>query len=274
MYNAITEQIVRSIRNYETINGLADMWREPVVRLAAIKTINLAWLKQAVSLDHLLPADILPDAESVICFFIPFHISVVQSNAAPGPVSAEWALAYIKTNELIAAINRDIGALLEKNGYRAGKFPATHNFDEVTLISRWSHRHVAYLAGLGTFGINNMLITEKGCCGRIGSMVTNYNCGGYDGSGTPGSAGAGLLRVNAAPAAEKCLNKINGGCGICRKKCEAGAYPAGAAGGFDRRTCYAKCLENAELHKNLGFADVCGKCLAALPCSVAEPRLS
>jgi epoxyqueuosine reductase QueG len=272
MYNTITEQIVRSIRNYETINGLANMWREPVVRLAPIKTMNLAWLRQAVSSDHLFPADILPDAESVICFFIPFHKSVVQSNAAPGPASAEWALAYIKTNELIAVINRDIEALLEKNGYRAGKIPATHNFDETTLISHWSHRHIAYLAGLGAFGINNMLITEKGCCGRIGSMVTNYSC---DGSGHDRSRYGGFGSSELAPpgttdaASEKCLNKINGSCGVCRKKCEAGAY---TAGGFDRRACYAKCLENAELHKNLGFADVCGKCLAALPCSVAEPR--
>jgi epoxyqueuosine reductase QueG len=264
MHNAITKRIVQSIRDYEKAGGLANMWREPVVRFAAIKTMNLAWLKQAAVPDHLFPADVLPDAESVICFFIPFHQSIIQSNAAPGPASAEWALAYIKTNELIALINQDIEALLAEHGYLAGKIPATHNFDETTLLSRWSHRHVAYLAGLGAFGINNMLITEKGCCGRIGSMVTNYRYGGYGEAGPPIPGAA-----DAAPATEKCLNKINGGCGLCRKKCEAGAYPAG--GGFDRRACYAKCLENAELHRSLGFADVCGKCLVALPCSVAEP---
>ncbi|MDR2143313.1 MAG: hypothetical protein LBP29_02975 [Treponema sp.] len=259
MYNAITGRIARSIGDYEKAAGLDSMWREPVVRFAATETMDLAWLKQAVSSDHLLPADILPDAKSVICFFVPFHKSVVQSNAAPGPASAEWALAYIKTNELIAVINRDIEALLEKNGYRAGKIPATHNFDETTLISRWSHRHIAYLAGLGTFGMNNMLITEKGCCGRIGTMVTNYRYAGHDGAA-----------ITAVP--EKCLNKINGSCGLCRKKCEAGAYPADAPGSFDRRACYAKCLENAELHKSLGLADVCGKCVAGLPCSLSEPR--
>jgi epoxyqueuosine reductase QueG len=263
MHNAIPKRIVQSIRDYEKSGGFANMWREPVVRLAATTTMNLAWLKQAAAPDHLLPADILPDAESVICFFIPFHQSVIQSNAAPGPASAEWALAYIKTNELIALINRDIEALLEEHGYRAGKIPATHNFDETTLLSRWSHRHVAYLAGLGAFGINNMLITEKGCCGRIGSMVTNYRYGGHGEAGPPIPGPA-----DAAPAGEKCLNKINGSCGLCRKKCEAGAYPAA---GFDRRACYAKCLENAELHRSLGFADVCGKCLVALPCSAAEP---
>jgi epoxyqueuosine reductase QueG len=260
MFDAITGRITRSIGDYEKANGLADMWREPVVKIISAKKVKHEWLKQAVAPDHLAPADILPDAKSVICFFIPFHGSVVQSNAAPGPASAEWALAYIKTNDLIAMINRDIEALLAENGYRAGKIPATHNFDETTLVSRWSHRHIAYLAGIGAFGINNMLITEKGCCGRIGSIVTNYEYGEH----VPDTAHA-----DTAPA-EKCLNKINRSCGLCRKKCEAGAYPAA---GFDRRACYAKCLENAELHKNLGFADVCGKCLAALPCSLAAPRL-
>jgi epoxyqueuosine reductase QueG len=273
MYNAITERITRSVGDYEKAGKLDAMWREPIVKIISEKNVNHAWLKQAVSPDHLSPADILPDAKSVICFFIPFHKSVVQSNAAPGSASAKWALAYIKTNDLIAVINRDIEALLVENGYRAGKIPATHNFDETTLISRWSHRHIAYLAGLGTFGIHNMLITEKGCCGRIGSIVTNYECGEYAPDTARASAAvyaSGTAYADTAPA-EKCLNKTNGSCGLCRKKCESGAYPADASAGFDRRACYAKCLENAELHKNLGFADVCGKCLVALPCSLSEP---
>ena len=101
MYNAITGRITRSIGGYERANGLADMWREPVVKIISEMNVKHAWLNQAVSPDHLSPADILPDAKSVICFFIPFHKSVVLSNAVPGPASAKWALAYIKTNALI-----------------------------------------------------------------------------------------------------------------------------------------------------------------------------
>ena len=50
---------------------------------------------------------------------------------------------------------------------------ATHNFDEAKLVSYWSQKHVAYMAGLGKFGLHHMIITEKGCCGRLGSIVTN-----------------------------------------------------------------------------------------------------
>ncbi|WP_338094171.1 hypothetical protein [Methanorbis furvi] len=38
---------------------------------------------------------------------------------------------------------------------------------------RWSHRHFAVLAGLGTFGVNNMLITRMGCYGRVSSFAAS-----------------------------------------------------------------------------------------------------
>jgi epoxyqueuosine reductase len=35
----------------------------------------------------------------------------------------------------------------------------------------WSHKSAVYAAGLGTFGVNQMLITQAGCAGRIGSLL-------------------------------------------------------------------------------------------------------
>ena len=40
---------------------------------------------------------------------------------------------------------------------------------------------------------------------------------------------------------------------------------------FDRKRCYAVCLHNEERHRELGKADVCGKCLAGVPCSFVDP---
>ena len=39
--------------------------------------------------------------------------------------------------------------------------------------SNWSERHVAYVCGLGTFGLSKGLITERGMAGRFGSIVTD-----------------------------------------------------------------------------------------------------
>jgi len=120
-----------------------------------------------------LPKDFLPEAKTVVTYFIPFDESITKSNINDKYSSKEWAVAYIETNKLILDLNTFIKNELEKIGYKSNVIPATHNFDEKKLISDWSHRHVAVIAGLGTFGLNNMIITEKGCCGRVGSFVTD-----------------------------------------------------------------------------------------------------
>ena len=69
-------------------------------------------------------------------------------------------------------------------------------------MSDWSHKHVAYIAGLGSFGRHHMLITDKGCCGRIGSVVTD-------------------AAIPATPRSdrERCLFKADGSCGKCLERC-------------------------------------------------------
>jgi len=132
--------------------------------------------------------------------------------------------------------------------------PATHHFDPVKLISDWSHRHIAYIAGLGRFGVNHMLITASGCCGRFGSFVTSLE-----------------LELDPRPGKEACLYYHDGSCLECVGRCPRDAL---AADVFDRHACYGQCLENAARFKAMGTADVCGKCLAGVPCSIMDPVIS
>jgi epoxyqueuosine reductase QueG len=253
MYNEIIETIKTALNDYEK-NYQLELWKKPIIEIISAKNTKLRILKQAVSVEHLMPYDILSDAKSIISFFIPFQENIVKSNIKGTMASDEWAIAYIKTNDLIKTINNNIESLMEKNGYKTGKIPATHNFDMEKLISNWSHRHIAYIAGIGTFGVNNMLITENGCCGRFGSIIINYELDEYK---------------KIKKTKEKCLNKLNGSCGICQKKCVANAYDNN---NYDRHRCYKQCLKNAEYHKNIGYVDICGKCLVGLPCSIKEPQ--
>jgi epoxyqueuosine reductase QueG len=252
MRNKIIETIGTTVVDYEKNNRL-KLWKKPIIEIIPAKDRKLEILKEAVSVEHLMPYDILPDAKSVISFFIPFQENIVKSNIKGTMASKEWAIAYIKTNDLIGVINRNIEELMGRNGYKTGKIPATHNFSIEKLLSDWSHRHIAYIAGIGTFGMNNMLITENGCCGRFGSIIINYELKEYK----------QIDEIN-----EKCLNKLNGSCGICQKKCIINAYENN---NYDRYKCYKQCLENAEYHKKIGYADICGKCLVGLPCSTKEP---
>ena len=256
----VPDLIQKCISAFEKENKVEKMWKTPLC--AAIKTNHplIPELKKSVSQDHLLPEDLLPDAKSIVVFFLPFENYISESNAVGESPSNEWAKAYILTNTLISYINDEIEKTLKKQNINIAKILATSNFNKEKLMSFWSHRHIAWIAGLGTFGINNMFITSMGCCGRFGSFITNVD-----------SSSLGIPSNDSGPQAEKCLTKRNAACSLCLKKCNYGAY---TETGFDRHTCYTTCKKNgAHFHNTYGLADaeVCGKCLVGLPCSTKAP---
>ena len=215
---AMIEKFVADyVRSYPLEKG-TNTWLPPLVAYADAADPLLLRLKDIISPSHAIPTDFLPDAQTVIAYFLPFGYLVVESNIPGRESSRTWALAYVETNTLILDLNTALAYELERHGYQAAPIPATHNFDKVKLISDWSHRHVAYIAGLGKFGLNNMLITAQGCCGRVGTIVTN-------------------VKVKATPrvSSEYCLYKVNGSCGICVQQCVNNALHEKS---FNRQQCY------------------------------------
>ena len=208
-------------------------------------------LKDEIGPSHVMPQDLLEDAQSVIAYFIPFDQEVIRSNTHGCNASEAWAMTYIETNRLIVHLNHFISKALERQGYRTAVLPPTHHFDEEKLISDWSHKHVAYIAGLGRFGLHHLLITEKGCCGRLGSFVTDAE-----------------VRISDRPDSEFCLHKNHQSCKACIEKCANGSLTQDS---YDRHLCYEMCLKNAKIYKNEGLADVCGKCSCGVPCSSINP---
>ena len=226
-------------------------WRKPLVGFADAADALFERLKTAVRPSHAVPSDLLSGARTVIVYFLPFERDIVRSNRQSAHASAPWAVAYVETNQLIRDVNRHLCALLAAKGFACADLPPTHNFDTEQLMSDWSHKHAAYIAGLGTFGTHHLLITDSGCCGRFGSLITDA-----------------AIRPTERTDGTGCLAKYNGTCGVCIKRCAAGAL---TEAGFDRHRCYALLLENAELHRQTGLADVCGKCSAVVPCSFHNP---
>ena len=239
------------VKNYPVIKETITSWQEPVVAFASAEDPLFLSLKDTISPSHALPRDLLTDAQTVITYFIPFPKNIVLSNHTGQTASQEWAKAYIETNQLILDLNLHIHNILLQQDYDSCILPATHNFDTKKLISDWSHRHVAFIAGLGKFGLNNMLITEKGCCGRLGSIISTLKL-------------LPTLRSNL----ENCLHYRRGICKKCISRCVNDALTETS---FDRQRCYNMCLQNAKNFSELGLADVCGKCLIHLPCSFTKP---
>lgn len=229
----------------------ATRWGEPVVGFASAADPLFAEAKRSVSATHALPGDLLPGAATVIAWFVPFERSVATSNIPGVEASREWAAAYGETNVLLAAIGARLVELLESRGHRAAAPAPTHQFDRTRLVSDWSHRHAAVAAGLGAFGHHNMLITARGCCGRLGTLATTA-----------------AIEPDPPRAGPACLHKAGKGCLRCVRRCVNEAL---RGDGFDRFLCWAQCQANGERFRDLGTAHVCGKCLVGVPCSFTDP---
>jgi epoxyqueuosine reductase QueG len=162
----------------------------------------------------------------------------------------------VETNDLIGRISQALDDFLTAQGFKSGLTPATHNFDEIKLMARWSHKHLAHLAGLGRFGVHHMLITPAGSAGRFGSFVTEADLGNHP-----------LMETGAA-----CLVKAGHKCGKCIEACPVDAI---SETGFDRRRCWDRLLENQKALDYISdlpaSTHVCGKCAAVMPCSFIDP---
>jgi epoxyqueuosine reductase QueG len=127
--------------------------------------------------------------------------------------------------------------------------------------SNWSERHTAFIAGLGTFCLTYSFITEKGCAGRFGSVITDLSL-----SPTPRTA-ASLM--------ENCIYDAEGTCGDCIARCPAGAVTPEKK---DHITCMNFIAEKilSEYPQKYGniYAGGCGKCQTGVPCARANPNKS
>lgn len=242
----IKDEIRRLISDMVMHSGHEKLFREPLVGFASADDPLFLELKKIVDEKHLLPFDLLPDAKTVVSFFIPFTEAVVDSNRENADTSREWAEAYVSGNKLINDIALMLKEELKKKDIKCESVKATHNYDTETLKSAWSHRSAAFIAGLGRFGLNRMLITSVGGAGRYGSVVISEE-----------------ISPDARPSNEPCSYFDNKGCKYCVVSCPTNAL---TLDGFDKHKCHDFLIENSKMFTDIGLCDVCGKCVVG-PCA-------
>ncbi|UCG13130.1 MAG: epoxyqueuosine reductase [Deltaproteobacteria bacterium] len=240
------------VATYAAAAGAQNWWRKPL--LATAQADERFDILPEIAFDgHFLPSQLLSSVKAVVVFFLPFTIDLVNENSPGKFPCRNWGLAYEATNELIGMVAERMQDYLAGGGYQSALTPATHNFDEVRLVSRWSHKHLAYLSALGRFGVNAQLITPSGCAGRLGSLVTEADLGDSP----------------LVEAQELCLHKAGQQCLKCAERC-----PVQAVGehGIDRKCCWDRLRFNIERTEKLSglheTTHVCGKCAVNVPCSV------
>ncbi|MCX7861410.1 MAG: hypothetical protein N2449_00240 [Bacteroidales bacterium] len=249
MYKIIKEWIRRFVIENDTDN----LFDEPLVECSSTSNALFSDLKLIAHNNHCYPNELLSDCRSVFVYFIPYKKHVVSSNIHGSLASELWAKAYINANTLIENLNQSISKKIIEYGYQCVTISATHNFNADTLTSYWSHKHIAFICGLGSFGLHQMIITEKGCCGRLSSFVTNIPISDYF----------------SKPSTINCLYFKENSCTQCMSRCVTGSL---SLENFNRHLCYNQCLTNKEKYLYLGIADVCGKCMVGVPCSTQKPR--
>ena len=205
-------------------------------------------LKQHIGPWHCLPTDFLPEAETVITYFIPFtkEVALGPKNEPEGcPV---WSEAYITINQHFHVVNQAVQDYLESQGYKAAQIKPPRAYDPETFHAPWSHRSTAVSAGLATLGVNNLAITAKGSGGRFCSLITSAK-----------------LEPGCEAPKKVCPYPETGKCGLCIKACPAGALTGGPT---NKAACQEELNKNPERLKKLNakyIADICGKCLSVCP---------
>jgi epoxyqueuosine reductase len=123
------------------------------------------------------PRAIWPEVTTVIVIGIPVSLPIVET--AP---SIWYHELYRTVNTLLDTSALRIATFLNARGFPSVCLPRD-GYGSIGVLKEkpvtfFSHRHAAYLAGLGTFGINNMLLTPQfGPRVRFTSIFTSAEIG-------------------------------------------------------------------------------------------------
>lgn len=186
------------------------------------------------------PGSFMPGCRSVIVFGIPVQKSIV--NTAP---SIWYKEHYNALNSYLDHCALRVAMELENAGFSAVSVPRD-GYNGVKALKKspstfFSHRHAVYLAGLGTFGLNNVILTE-----RYGPRIRFVS----------------VFTTAVLPYSEPLKKQICNRCGKCVKACPVGAlstimYP-------EASTDVVKCIERTDGLAAEGKYP-CGICIAVCP---------
>ncbi|WP_325530259.1 4Fe-4S binding protein [Sporomusa sp.] len=249
MKEKVTEFVLNSpLNTVKELNNL-HIWNQPLVGVASANDSLWERLKEpdAVGPQHLSPQEWLQGAASVISYFLPFTEPIRRSNWPDDLPSTEWLYGRYEGAMLNDALRRFIVSLVEGAGGHAVAPALDSRFAVAGLRSNWSERHVAFVAGLGTFSLSRSMITSLGSAGRFGSVIVDTEL---------------QPTVRAyRKVDEYCVN-----CGVCIDRCPPRAI---SKAGKDNAICSHYV---AEMKVKYAPRYGCGKCQTAVPCEGRNPR--
>ena len=167
-----------------------------------------------------------------------FHLSDAILEEIENQPTPLYFHHYQRVNILLDTIGLIVTSAIQDLGYQAIPIPASQIVDWKTQKGHLSHKHVAWAAGLGWIGRNNLLVNEQlGSRIRLVTILTD------------------LPLVINSPSIKDC-----GSCLDCLSLCPAGAIKVRQEE-FDHLRCYEQLRTFA---KTLHFShNICGVCVKA-----------
>ena len=201
---------------------------------------------EAVGPHHKTPEAWLPGARSVVSWFLPFTAAVRAANRDGDLPAREWLYGRIEGQAFIQALSAHLVEALAGVGIGAVAPAIDPRFAVIERRSNWSERHVAFIAGVGTFGLSRSIITARGSAGRLGSVVLD-------------------AALPATPRAYSALEEHCSHCGECIPRCPPGAI---SAAGKEHGPCSAW-LDDMKVRFVPRYG--CGKCQTGVSCEAGIP---
>ncbi|MDD2733846.1 MAG: epoxyqueuosine reductase [Desulfuromonadaceae bacterium] len=242
----------------------------PLIGFAAAEDPIFTEYKQTIGPFHQTPVEVLASvlgaavrAASIICWILPITKQTRESNRNEIKYpSRAWSHTRNFGGQFNTALRRHLVSWLGGLDWHAVAPQMGPDWQQLSstpvgIASTWSERHAAYAAGLGTFSLNDALITPKGIAHTCGSVITDLHL-------TPTPRPYPHFRHN-------CLFFREGSCGKCIKRCPVGAL---SRKGHDKDLCnqyvYGTVVSAvAELYgvQHTG----CGLCQTNVPCESTIP---
>ncbi len=214
---------------------------------------------EVIGKNFMTPKEWMPEARTVAVFYFSFSEEIRSRHRASAELMDEaWVNGYGDHAKVVVPFAQAMTAALEKAGVRVfnptwdTKHPSESipwdngGEEDLHWSVAWSTRHVAYAAGLGTFGIHRHIITEKGCCGAMVTLLLDCVL-------------EPTKRAYTDPYAY-CIR-----CGACTHRCPVNAIT------MEHMRNLKKCSgHSGELFRKFKKGN-CGKCMVGVPCEDRIP---
>lgn len=250
-------------------------WMQPQVAVARGDDPLFYLIKELIGPFHWTPEDAyalafpanpVPASElRVISYILPQTRETRNDQRLEQTLPAErWARSRFHGEEFNRELRLHLAERLTRSGHPAIAPERLPGFDyqqseTFGIASNWSERHAAFVAGHGTFGLSDGLITRWGKAVRFGSVVSRIE-----------------LPVTEREYGDNhqawCLWHAKNSCGVCAKRCPIDAINLKM--GHDKQACFSYIRETTApyVHRTYGLGDTpCGLCQVKIPCEDRVP---